>query len=129
MDQLLNNPLFLWGLVGAVLVGTAVWAFRHLRSFKKLLTAELAKYGHTFISAKTPPAFDTGPFPKREGLRLMRRKATILGISGQWDTYRIVHYVTRDGEERTSWVRLRYEAFLLREIIWKPKIAPKHQRN
>lgn len=129
MDQLLDNPVFLWGLVGTVLVGTAVWAFRHLRSYNKLLTAELAKYGHTFVSAETPPAFDTGPFPKREGWRRLRRKATILGISGQWDTYRIVRYVNKEGEEKTSWVRLRFEAFGLKDIIWNPQIAAWHQRR
>ena len=129
MDLLLENQTVWWILGGGFLVSTAVWAYRHLWSYKKLLTAELEKYGLTFLSSKAPPAFDTGPFPKREGWRLLRRRATILGISGQWDTYRIVRYLDPDGTEKFSWVRLRYEAFALRDVTWNPKIAPKHRRN
>jgi hypothetical protein len=102
MNQLLENPWFLWLIGGSLLLGTAVWAYRHLRPHRKLLTAELTKYGHTFVSVETPPTFDIGPFPKVEGLRWLRRSATISGISGQWNTYRTVWYLDPGGEKRFS---------------------------
>ncbi len=128
VNDLLNSPQLIW-IAGFILAGTAVWAYRHLRSYRKLATAELAKYGHPLVSIETPPAHDTGPFPKLEGPYLQRRSATILGISGEWNTYRIVRYTDPSGAERSAWVRLRYEAFRLKEITWNPKIAPKHHRN
>lgn len=129
MDELLHSPQLI-SIVVFILVSTAVWAYRHLRSYRKLVTAELAKYGHTLVSVETPPAHDTGPFSKGKGLHLVRRSTTTLGIiSGEWNTYRIVRYTDPSGAERSAWVRLRYEAFRLKEITWNPKIAPKHHRN
>ena len=127
MNHLLDDPKIIW-IAGFILVSTAVWAYRHLRSYRKRFTAELAKYGHTLVSIETPPAHDTGPFPKLEGPYLQRRSARVLGISGEWNTYRIVRYTDPSGAERSAWVRLRYEAFRLKDITWKPKIAPKHRK-
>lgn len=128
MEEILNSPQLIW-IIGFLLVSTAVWAYRHLRSYRKLFTTELAKYGHTLVSIETPPAYDTGPFPKGKGLHLVRRSTTIFGIiPGEWNTYRIVRYTDPSGAERSAWVRLRYEAFRLKDITWNPKIAPKHRK-
>ena len=129
VNDLLNSPQIIWLLGFTIFLGTAVWAYRHLRSYRKLVNTELTKQGHTLVSVETPPAYDTGPFPKIEGPYLQRRSATILGISGQWNTYRIVRYADPSGTEKSAWVRLRYEAFRLKDITWKPKIAPSTEND
>ncbi len=106
--------------VAPVLIG---WTVRHTRSYRPLLTEELQKHGFEYLSEKSAPVFDTGPFKEPKGFYLIKRRSKVMGIRGEWTTYRIVSYRDRSNYECESWVRLRYEAFRLVEIKWSPSLA------
>lgn len=126
------NWLFNYGWVVALLVG--FWWLAEIvkqrRSYEKRLSEELAQYGLRYLSEKAPPLFSTGPFPKVEKPRLLRRSARIMGMSGQWMAYREVRFLDAQGQTHSAWVKLRHEAFQVTEITWRPALtefAPKGQ--
>ncbi len=109
-----------WWLVALIFMPITIWLYRHERSYRTLLMAELEKFGFTYISEESPGAFDTGPFPKFEKPKLIRSRVRLLGIRGDWATYRLVHFLNDAHEEQTAWVKIRYEMFHISSIEWNP---------
>ncbi|HRQ42209.1 MAG TPA: hypothetical protein PLD25_30180 [Chloroflexota bacterium] len=109
-----------WWIGVLMLLPIAVWLYRHERSYRTLLTAELENYGFTYLSEESPNAFDTGPFPKFTRPKLIRSRVHFLGIRGDWTTYRLVHFLDDNNEEQTAWVKIHYEMFKIDGIEWNP---------
>ncbi len=111
-----------WWLLALILAPIMLWVYRHERSYRTLLMAELEKFGFTYISEESPGAFDTGPFPKFEKPKLIRSRVRLLGVRGDWATYRLVHFHDDAHVEQTAWVKIRYEMFHISSIEWHPHL-------
>lgn len=114
-----------WFLLLPMLLPLIIWGYRHERSYRKLLTLELEKYGFEYVSEESLDAFDTGPFPKVEKLSRKKGQARVkfLGIRGNWITYRLVYFYDGNKEECSSWVRIRYDMFSITDVKWNPLLS------
>lgn len=117
-----------WLIILATLSVLLVWFYRQTRSYKTLLNQDLQEHGLEYVSEKTPAIFDTGPFREPKGFHLAKT-SKVMGIRGEWTTYRIVSY--RDGEQKEyeAWVKFRYEFFRLVEMKWNPALSRRPSRK
>ena len=113
-----------WWFLVFLIVPLAIWVYRHNRSYRKLLSAELGKFGFEYLSEESLAAFDAGPFrkgTKRSGPQSYLR-VRLFGMRDYWQTYRKVYFLDQGKEMCASWVRIRYEQFSIKEIHWNPAL-------
>lgn len=104
------------------------WVSRHRRNLDDVLRPIVEGAGLRLVGSAPAPPFRSGPFP-RFRVAFGRPDTQILGISGEYTTYRVVRVQTADGAVHQAWVRLRYEVFLLHESEWRPTLESIHAKR
>ena len=109
--------------MGALLAGGLAVQFvlsrrRHGRDYRIDLEPILKAHGLAFVSARWPGMFRVGPFPKFE-MQFGRPQSHVMGISGEYDEYRIVTVRDSEGNEHELWAMLEFEVLRLRRIRWR----------
>ena len=98
-----------------------VGALRRRRNLDAILRPIVEAHGLKLIDSRPPGWFRTGPFPLTFG-RIGTPETELLGISGQYWTYRIVRVFSAN-EVNEVWVRLYFQSFRLHEAEWRPPLA------
>ncbi|MDA3790039.1 MAG: hypothetical protein PF503_16275 [Desulfobacula sp.] len=113
-------------LVPLFCIGIAISIYRvqkrRKKDYRELIEPNLNMYGYEFVSSITPKLFDVGPFPKFEITVGSTQTRTPIG-SGEYTEYRIVRFINKNNsEEKESWVKLEFEAFMFKSVTWKPEL-------
>ena len=118
----MNTATLTAGIALVAVIGLAIYFLitwrRHQKDYREHLEPILNLHGLQFVNARWPGFFKVGPFPKFE-VETGRPQSRALGISGEFDEYRIVTFRDSDSQTHDVWALLEFEMFRLRGVRWR----------